>query len=244
VPRKEGKTYPLITGTIRILGGETFSTIEQQLREVPAIGMSSLRPYLRANIKLVTVRISDLWPCALYVLENALANVNETRKQLAAVGVDIFHLTPERTSLWLEIGGYLDEDKALNPPIVEVSEDDENKMVIIDGLHRVSCAKELGEKTITVIKIEGTAIPIASPPEKWEDVKRVNVAPSIDEKRRYRFSSSDGIFLWIMQHTERFARGLDLPDDVDPIRWIASYVWQVHGSQKPFPEKLSWLMRA
>lgn len=242
-PRQGGSTFRRISGRLRIVGGESFAEIQQELREAPILGEPAFCPYRQAEIGLVSVSVRDLCPCALYVLNDGLTNVRETTRQLLELGVDIFNLSSDRTSLWLEEDGAEDEGRTLTPPLIEVSEDDGNAMVIVDGLHRIVIARESGLETITVIRIRGSAAPIPSLPVPWEAVKKLDSVPPSDQKRNFRFTSSDELFEWQLKYAERFARGFNLPQGIAPVRWVGTYVWNKHGRFKPFPENLQWVRR-
>jgi hypothetical protein len=127
--------------------------------------------------------------------------------------------------------------------IVEVSEDDGNRRVIVDGLHRVTTARDDGHKTITVIRITGTAVPVISLPVEWDEVHRLNTVPLQSEKRKLRFEELQDIIWWLHKHIERFAQGIDVPEGVDPVRYAATYLWNAYGSRLPFLEKLQWVVR-
>lgn len=243
MPREEGKTYAPIRGRIRVVGGQPFSVLENQLRhDVTLLSCRDIRPYLSSTIELVTVHATELHPTALYVVESALDNLRETHRQLAELGIDAFHLGSDPCALWLRVEGY-DEELTFLPPLVERSEDDGGKLCIIDGLHRIFCSREVGEGTVTVILITGTAVPIVSYPVEWDDVKIVKTVPPHDQKRRFRQNSADEFFAWVANNPQRFVRGVDLPADTSPDEWVARFVWEKYGRHRPFPENLGWVMR-
>jgi hypothetical protein len=87
-PRKEGGTFRPI-GKLKITGCRDFSYLQEDLREVGLlydIGID-FYPYRQAQIELVEEQVSNLCPCALYVLNQGIQNVRETRKQLLEFGV-------------------------------------------------------------------------------------------------------------------------------------------------------------
>ncbi|MCX6738127.1 MAG: hypothetical protein NTY11_01770 [Candidatus Parcubacteria bacterium] len=176
-----------------------------------------------------TVGIEELWPCALYAINTALANTRETVRQLGLLGVDAFHLGSEMTSLWLEIGGKTDDLYTFLPPWVEKSEDDGDKLVIVDGLHRVMEARLEGLETVTIILVQNTAVPLICYPVEWEEVRLLDAVPPKDQKRRYRYSSDDEMFRWILEHPDRFSRGFNIPNGEDPRRMVANYVREKRG---------------
>ncbi len=203
---------------IEAVGG--FSTIVDRLRnttlgDVGSHSLPDFHPYLRSKITLEEVRIDELHPCALYVLEANLERVAKLRKAFVnyqmelASGIfsdyrfDIFNLDKFNSIFQYQWGGK--SGCILSPPVVEVSEDDGGISVITDGLHRVTTAKQDGKETITVTKIENIAVPLPALPVSWDEVKTYNEVPSL--KRKYRFETMDEIDTWIEQNQERFNLG-------------------------------------
>ena len=93
------------------------------------------------------------------------------------------------------------------PPIVEryyEPTEDKYLSVILDGLHRVWLARELGLKSIWVIEIADipeTLLPVALPLQ-WEDVKIVEAVPPTNAKRRFRYSSPEELRMSLASLTD------------------------------------------
>jgi hypothetical protein len=140
--------------------------------------------YKNTRIELKEVGIKDLVPLQLYQLKSSnqlVANLNKIfRKKYKE---DIFHMN-----------GYCvyesgDKKYTFIPPIVECVENSNGKMqnVVIDGLHRMLLAIKLKKETATVVMINNIPqeliLPVA--PNRWEEMKIVEVAPKNEDKRRW-----------------------------------------------------------
>ncbi len=172
----------------------------------------SFHPYWRSRITLEEVEIESLHPCALYVLRNGLTRTRQLRDEFLEQGIDIFAMKAHRA--WVSYSGNDGMSYKVTPPIIEVSEDDGGIMVITDGLHRVSTAKELGLRSIVVIKIQDTAIPLPAFPVGWEEVQIVDNVPATENKRKFRHQTWQEIDDWIRDNWERFTQGFDLGDSM------------------------------
>jgi len=159
------------------------------LRNVPLAGDPEIFPYRNATVTSKVVRVKDVFPISLYLLQSHL-NTQKTLYDVFQRDYDIDTMDldggrPEvifRTS-W-EKGTW-----RLSPPIVEVSEADGGKPVLLDGEHRFMMARQL-KKDIRVIWIENVPAqyPVVAKPVRWEDVKIYPAVPGLKEKRVYRFS--------------------------------------------------------
>jgi hypothetical protein len=165
-------------------------------------------PYLRSEITLERIEIDKLFPCALYVLNENLDRVARLHRNFSQQGIDIFNLQPEKAILGFSFEGK--HNCTISPPLVEKSKDDGNKLVITDGLHRVTKAKMDGNKFVTVTIVKNAAVPLPALPVGWDEVKVVDQVPPSDEKRRYRFQSKDEIYKWEQVNWQRFRQGFDV----------------------------------
>jgi len=66
----------------------------------------------------------------------------------------------------------------VSPPIVEVHN---NHYVLCDGTHRVYQARKAGLKTIIVLAVKGTIIPLPGDVNDWQDVRELKEEVSVAE---------------------------------------------------------------
>lgn len=187
-----------------------FSEVINRLRLVTIRGDPRVHPYRNSTIELKEVSPDDLWPCALYVLTGNLATQRDLRTAMKAKGIDPLHLTEDCALVEFNWSGQ--EGLVLAPPLVEKSEDDENKDVLVDGGHRVTTGRDGGEPTIAVVYVQNIAVPLPSLPVPWEEVKEVKTIPLTAAKRKFRFQNTDPE-TWPDLNERNFARfqqGLDL----------------------------------
>ena len=226
------KEHP-ISSDLSIVATHGFSELERRLRGVTLKDNPNIHPYLRSKISLKEVAIAELHPCALYVLEENLARVSLLREEFLKRGIDIFHLTTEKSIINYDFQGRL--GCSLAPPIVEVSEDDNYFKIITDGLHRVSKARDSGEKTFSIVQIENVAVPLPALPVSWNEVDVCKEVPPSDQKRRYRFNTPEEIKLWQDKNIGRLLTGLPVRFEGD----LSSQLWktrdQTRGEDKYAP---------
>jgi hypothetical protein len=119
----------------------------RRLREVTLAGdpIPGFRPYRSSTITLEEVPMDELYPCALYVLLGHLEFQRKLRGRLSRrkVSIDPLHLREE--CALVEFHWKSQDSQVLTPPLIEVSEDDGNMMVVTDGLHRVTVGRDEGE---------------------------------------------------------------------------------------------------
>lgn len=150
------------------------------MRKVGMLTQPDVKPYADARLKLQTFRSTDLAPVQTYVLADELLKVRELRWELAAWGVNLFHLdgyvsikTDESGEDWIDV----------LPVIVEMW-DGKNRLypapILNDGMHRAYLAMMEGELPQCVM-VEGIpedlpyyAFPL---PSGWRDVRLVNEIP-------------------------------------------------------------------
>lgn len=195
---------------VEITAIHDFSEVVSRLRLVTIKGSPHVHPYGKSTIELKEVNPDDLWPCALYVLAGNLTTQRDLRTVMKVQGIDPLHLT-EGCAL-VEFNWDNQEGLVLAPPLVEVSEDDGNKQVVVDGLHRVATGRDSGELTIAVAYVQKIAVPLPSFPVPWAEVQRVKTIPSTGSKRKFRFEETDPETWpdWNEGNRARFEQGLDL----------------------------------
>jgi len=196
-PRKEGQPekFNVPKWPPEIIKTYDFSQLSEKIRNIRLLNNSinGLHPYLSSQISLEEVNISDIKPCALYVLNQNLIIQRELRSQFRLHNIDTLHLSPDKSLINFEWGGI---EKIMTPPIVELSEDDGFTPIITDGLHRVCMAKDIGVSQITALVIKNTAVPLSVLPVEWDEVKRLDSVPPTKEKRKMRFEPSSEMFRW------------------------------------------------
>lgn len=165
-----------------------FLHLKRSLRDVRIKGDPSIKPYKNAEIKMRTELISSLSPLALYVICENLDRQKNTAFQL---------MNQYALGLW-DLSGWIsfriDHGSSIEmiPPLVEFYEerDDElsRRMVsgIVDGLHRITAAKEQGIRQTNVVEISNVPWPLPPLPVDWSEVRVLDTVPP--KKRQYRFN--------------------------------------------------------
>ncbi len=167
-------------------------------------------PYRESQITIVKVRPDDLYPCALYVLNGGLSRAHELRQSFLALGVDIANLSETDAKLtfsWRDRKGAV-----ISFPIIEMSEDDGGKLIVIDGLHRIFDARRSGLDFVTAVLIENASAAVPAYPVSWDEVKTVESVPSTGEKRKFRFDSGQKLSAWMGENYNRYICGFGFPE--------------------------------
>jgi hypothetical protein len=164
--------------TVKVIGRFSEKEVEAAMRNVHLSSNPDIHPYRNAKISFSDS--DSLLPSAFYVLQSRIEFVQELRRELLKVDIDIFAF---QGGLKISI----DDGPAymLVPPIIEMTP--EGNAIILDGIHRCYCARELGSP-IRVIEIhdvdpEWPAYAKANP-NGWDDLHICNVVPL--EKKVYR----------------------------------------------------------
>lgn len=217
MPNKEHEPGRHKTPRLTITDTGNFSEIVHRLREVTLAGdpIPGFRPYRSSAIALEEVPLDELYPCALYVLLENLQLQRELRSRLLKRKdpIDPLHLREDRAII--EFCWKSPDIQVLTPPLVEVSEDDGNIMVVTDGLHRVTLARDEEESHVAAIVARNIAVPLPFIPVQWDEVRRLNAVPQEIEKRRPRFASATEMVSWNKRNYrnwERFLGGFDPSD--------------------------------
>lgn len=145
--------------------------------------------YESADIELLDVPVSALMPAQFYKIEEIINKISGLKKALQKQNLDLFNLE-----------GYLsyqtsesDNEWNLLPVIVEYQLEKDGNIypLILDGLHRVSLARDQKRDKIQIIKIVNKLKDFPPPafanPRGWEDVKILSKAPESKDKKYWRF---------------------------------------------------------
>lgn len=202
----------LTQGNLEIVSRGGFNELENILRRTPLNGVPGgiYYPYRESQITIVKVRPDDLYPCALYVLNDGVSRVHELRQSFLTLGVDIANLTEADAKLTFNWGDK--KGAVISFPIIERSEDDGGKLIVIDGLHRIFDARRSGLDFITAILIENASAAVPAYPVSWDEVKIVESVPSMGEKRKFRFDSGQKLSKWVGENYNRYIRGFGFPE--------------------------------
>jgi len=197
---------------LEIVSREGFNELENILRRAPLNGVPGgiYHPYRESQITIIKVSPDELCPCALYVLKEGLSRAHELGQSFLTLGVDIANLTETDAKLTFNWRGR--KGAVISFPIIEKSEDDGGKLIVIDGLHRIFDARRSGLKFITAVLIENAAAAIPAYPVSWDEVKIVESVPSMGEKRKFRFDSGGRLSKWVGGNYNRYMRGFDFPE--------------------------------
>lgn len=214
MPNRSSETGRNKTPRLTITDTGNFPEIIRRLREVTLAGdpIPGFHPYRSSAIALEEVPLDELYPCALYVLLGNLQLQRELRSRLLRRKdpIDPLHLKEDRAII--EFRWKSPDIQVLTPPLVEVSQDDGDMMIVTDGLHRVTLARDEGESHVAAIVARNIAVPLPFIPVQWDEVRRLNATPGETEKRRPRFASAQEMSTWHKQNysnLERFLGGFD-----------------------------------
>jgi hypothetical protein len=166
---------------------QPWPKLEKILSEIRLAGDDEIRPYQTAEMRPRLISLDELRPLSYYVLESTLqSHRNLVRYLEEQYGLSLFDLT-----------GVLDMERdnkirPLGPPILEryyETTEGEEIVALVDGLHRVWVARELGIKSIWAIEITGVPpeYPLVPLPISWADVRVTTSVPEQRKKRKFRF---------------------------------------------------------
>jgi len=166
---------------IRVLPWEEMEGI---LRMVSLYGDPTLFPYAAARIESEVLSREEIYPLSLYALKGQIELHQKLREMfLASYALDFLDLSGI-IEFKTEEGAYL-----VSPPLVENSELDDNKKLLIDGLHRNLSAERVvinQMRSIVISKVPKHFPPVPLP-LSWDEVTLYDEVPPETEKRRYRF---------------------------------------------------------
>jgi hypothetical protein len=159
----------------------------KRLRRCGTTGDAALRPYEAAAIAIESVPIADIVPLSKYVLADQLGLVNDLRRELSELGVDVFELA--EGIVW----PHGPNERPIACPIIEVW--DGEGLLLVDGIHRVWSARQEGRTKLICAVIKNVVVPLVPVPVTWNDVKVYppGHGPAEDDKREYRFSNAGAL---------------------------------------------------
>ena len=194
---------------LEIFNTYSFSVVETILRQKTLLNnaIPGFFPYRNSQIGLVEISPMELRPCALYALSTQLEILSDLRKAFGDLGIDPLNFD-YKTAL-VSYSWSVDTQRRICPPIIEVSQDDGNTPIIVDGLYRVIIARQAGLEKIKVIMISNSAIPLPVLAVGWEEVDFCRETPIYEKKRKFRFSTMEENLLWLLQNKERFKGGFE-----------------------------------
>jgi len=150
---------------------------------------SNIFVYRHAKIRVVDhVRPDSLVPAQYYRVTEVMRRLDNLRRALALVDIDMFHLNGY---VRFQVRGQ-SQTYTLLPPIVEYQQDMLGQLqpTIVDGLHRVSLARKLHLKAIQTVEIAGVwpEWPYYGYPNPngWRDVRTRVTVPEMARKRLWR----------------------------------------------------------
>jgi hypothetical protein len=159
---------------------QTMEAVIEKLTNISLVGHPDIAPYANATITLEEIALSEIRPIALYVVTHALARQFVLRSNLQSLGHDTLHLG---SALRISHDG---NSVGLIPPIVEETDDG---LCLMDGLHRSTMARVIGQSTIRVLRINNVNpdYPLTSFPNEWDEIRTYDTTP-VDRalKKRYR----------------------------------------------------------
>lgn len=165
-----------------------WEEMEGILRRISLYGDPTLFPYANARIESEILSREEIYPLSLYALKGKIELHQRLREMfLASYALDFLDLSgiiQFKTS-----GGV----HLVSPPIVEASEHDGNKKLLVDGLHRNLSTDILRIDQMRSILISKVPkhFPLVPLPVSWNEVTVYNKVPDETRKRDYRFSNLD-----------------------------------------------------
>ena len=134
------------------------------LRKTYLLGFPDVKPYEHANVKIQRLELDQLVPAQNYYIKNIVSTIFELQQKLP---VNIFNLDGYISFYDNELGQTL----SLTPPIIEKEDD---KLVILDGIHRVLASYMLDTpiNCVVVSNFDKNYLSYAKPNENgWDQVK-------------------------------------------------------------------------
>lgn len=159
-----------------------FTPTEQLIKQVRNTTMltdKAARPYENATICYEEMPLEEMRPTQLYVLRNHLEIQNDVRNELLEKGHDSLRLYGSIILKSAEV------TVGMMPPVVE--DDEEYGPCLLDGTHRAYLAKQLGLKTLGVLRISGVPkeMPMIAFPNGWDELIEYDTIPIEKDKKKY-----------------------------------------------------------
>lgn len=151
----------------------------QQVRNTTMLTDKAARPYENATICYEEMPLEEMRPTQLYVLRNHLEIQNDVRNELLEKGHDSLRLYGSIILKSAEV------TVGMMPPVVE--DDEEYGPCLLDGTHRAYLAKQLGMKTLGVLRISGVPkdMPMIAYPNCWNELIEYDTIPVEKNKKKY-----------------------------------------------------------
>lgn len=153
----------------------------ERVRKTTMLNDKSAYPYINADISIEDMPIDNFLPTQLYILKDHLEIQKELRQSLLEKGHDTLRLYG---SILLKNAGI---SIGMMPPIVE--DDYEFGPCLLDGTHRAYLARQLGMKSLSVLRICGVPkdMPMIPLPNQWNEIVEYDIIPTDkSKKKRYR----------------------------------------------------------
>ena len=153
----------------------------ERVRGVTMLSDKSVFPYKDADISIEEVDFNEFSPTQLYVLRQNLEVQRTIREEMLQHDHDTMRL----------FGGVILRNAGVTtgmmPPVVE--DDCEFGPCLIDGAHRAYLARQLGMRSMVIVRICGVPkeLPMIPLPNRWDEIVEYDVIPTDkDKKKRYR----------------------------------------------------------
>lgn len=127
-------------------------------------------------------------PCQNYLLNSKLSKIYEIYNGFLDIGLDLFN--GDCQSFWFRHDRMSDDEPMIPfiPPVVE--HDTDGSLLLCDGMHRTTVAKELGKKIAFIVIGQ---LPAEFPyyahqlEGGWSSVVKVDTVPDQKDKKKYRY---------------------------------------------------------
>ncbi|MCX6897020.1 MAG: hypothetical protein NTZ16_16350 [Verrucomicrobia bacterium] len=149
-----------------------------RLHNVKLKGYDNFAIYKDADITIEPVKISDMSPCQNYVL-NPIVNHITTMFKCASFIFDL------QEGLMIEWCGTV---VPFLPPIIEKQTiNRQEKLIVMDGIHRVFTAKSLGFESVSCVMVNKIKYPYYALPTEngWDGVVRLDAMDESFNKKVY-----------------------------------------------------------
>ena len=173
--------------SIDILDVKTWNEFVKSLRQVKLLADSKIHPYKDATIETRLVNPEEVAPISRYALKGHVDIQRQLRRLFQKQSIDTLDLGDKNSDIKYVVGNERDE-WLMSPPIVEESEMDGGKAILIDGEHRFLLARELKQKVrVAWIRKVPRIYPPVAIPLSWKDIALHETVPTLKYKREYRY---------------------------------------------------------
>ena len=157
------------------------ATLQELVRDTRIKGNPDFKIYAQSPIEVKELHIDSISPMALYVLEKGLHQQHRFVKTLRGHNIEYFR---HKGSITYKQGSVC----KISPPVVEkyTEEDGTIHYGLIDGIHRVVTAKQLGEESLVCIVISNPPLPPSAMPNRWSEVILREDVPPTHKKKKFR----------------------------------------------------------